>query len=688
MHSTKTVYSWLATIAVLSLVGSLWGCATHVPDDDTEPTVSVDCTNVEQPVILQLDCPALPNTIAGGKMVTDPTNDLEYLDYDIFAWNSFIALNWPAVIPSDANGWKRGFPDTSQSFAEAAPDALAVWETLKEKREIFLADPFTGEITPDPQPTVWNAAPVYGPPDQQVPICEGASLEDTALERHIVFGMKANVFASEDETAEVASEARETDAVLCKGHAPNCGVSGNPVGPRVWKGQPNDGGLPVVYEVKVNWDFYNYLQNFSSGPLWVQANARAAALLGDIRLPARTSALMAPYVPAGSHATPETVHGPNPLITDYSASACLEGDRVTPCPQGSVHLKAAWLPVSPQQAASGEYHVAEAFYFKNSGADKCMELQLFGLIGLHIIQRIHSEAFGNDGTPNPTAGSRGGTFVFASWEHIGNDAAGFTYANLGPTSFDGEPVDDPQPFPNVTAGEDAIPLNRVYDLLPSTQAANTLVHDALGCNSAGSDAGSAAGASVWCNYRLIGTQYKAANLPSPAPTLLTVIPDQPLPNVEAPAGSGQPYYLANLVIESNLGLQQFQGTPPNFMPVDHFTVPKPPPGTSGRVRGQGGDAPMIAANPGTKFAHGDNNLAWRIAPRIDGLVDQTKISANKGQFSGSKRGAFNMGGCMGCHGVAQTEGYSFSFVLLDNQLGGVPDSQEEVVIPPVPLGAS
>jgi hypothetical protein len=35
-----------------------------------------------------------------------------------------------------------------------------------------------------------------------------------------------------------------------------------------------------------------------------------------------------------------------------------------------------------------------------------------------------------------------------------------------------------------------------------------------------------------------------------------------------------------------------------------------------------------------------------------------------------------MGGCMGCHGVAQTKGYAFSFVLLDGYLGAVTDTQE------------
>ncbi|MDA8016524.1 MAG: hypothetical protein MPN21_03665 [Thermoanaerobaculia bacterium] len=639
------------------------------------------CDNTAPPVTLQLDCPALPNTVASGQMQSSSAG--EVLDYDLFAWNSFIALNWPAIVPSAANGYRRGFPDTSRSFAAAQAADLTVWETLKEKREIFLADPFTGEITPDPQVSPWNAAPVYGPADQQVPLCEDVKAQDLAMSREIVFAVKGNLFDTQDETAEVASEARETDAVLCKGHDPNCGISGTAVGPRVWKGQPNDQGVPVVYEVKVNWDFYDYLQNFEAGPLWNQPIARQAATRGDIRLPARTSAGEAAYVPAGSHvsspASGQQVRGPNPLVAGYSAESCLTGSRETPCPVGSIHLKAAWLPISEADADSGKYHVAEAFYYRNSGAEKCRAPQLFGLIGLHIIQRIHQQEF-EGGQAQEPARPAGGTFVFATWEHVDNDEQGLTYANLGPTQFDGEPVDDPMPYPNVDAGEDAIDLRRVYDLLPSTKAANQLVHDALGC--------SGSQPSVWCNYELIGTQYRATNLPSPAPTLLTVIPDQPLPNVESPAGSGQPYYLANLVIESNLGLQQFQGVPPAFAPVAHFTSPKPPPGTSGRTRGQGGGAPEILANSDDfHFQHGYNNLAWRIAPRVKDAEPKSDIDNNGGTFAGSKRGAFNMGGCMGCHGVAQTQGYSFSFVLLDNQAGGSPDTQTEVVIPPLPLGA-
>lgn len=698
MRSKRTLSPWLHVVLVSFLAAAWIGCgggsdSTGRPAPDVataKPAASgtISCDNVKPPVSLQLDCPALPNTVASGTMQTESTGQV--LDYDLFAWNSFIALNWPAVVPDTANGFQRGFPDTTKSFAAAGPDDLLVWETLKEKREIFLADPFTGKITSNPMPKPWNSASVYGPPDQPVPLCTDAPQVVVPMEREIVFAMKGNLYDTEDETAEVASEARETNAVLCQGHSPDCNVHGAAVGPRVWLGQPNDKGRPVVYEVKVNWDFYNYLQNFGAGPLWVQQTARDSAKLGDIRLPARTSASQAPWVPSGMHLpspppTGQSAYGFNPLVTSYSAATCSTTDSGTPCPEGSVHLKAAWLPISGAEAETGKYHVAIAYYYKGSGSDKCKMPQTFGMVGLHIIQRIHGQPFDSSGNPQEPATPHGGNFIFATWEHVDNDDAGFTYANLGPTQVNSQPDDMPESFPNVDTGSDAIALHRVYDLLPTTKAANQLVHDALGCSNAD------ATPSVWCNYKLIGTQYKAANLPSPAPTLLSEIPADPLPNVENPPNSGQPYYLANLVIESNLGLQQFQGTPPGFDPVDHYTKAMPPPGTSGRTRGQGGSAPQIVANSDLfHFKHGDNNLAWRIAPRVANLVPKSQIHSTAdghtpGDFSNSKRGAYNMGGCMGCHGVAQTQGYSFSFVLLDNQAGGSPDTQTEVIIPPLPF---
>ena len=91
--------------------------------------------------------------------------------------------------------------------------------------------------------------------------------------------------------------------------------------------------------------------------------------------------------------------------------------------------------------------------------------------------------------------------------------------------------------------------------------------------------------------------------------------------------------MANLAIETNLGLQYFQGQPPTITVIDHW------------ANG------VFKSNTSISFARFNNNVAH----------------GNKG---------FNMGGCMGCHGVAQSKGYGFSFVLLGGYLGAVTDTQE------------
>jgi len=116
--------------------------------------------------------------------------------------------------------------------------------------------------------------------------------------------------------------------------------------------------------------------------------------------------------------------------------------------------------------------------------------------------------------------------------------------------------------------------------------------------------------------------------------------------MEDPTDNGQPFYLANLVIETNWGLQNFQGVPPNppynpvkgFLtspdtkPTDHYYPNTQPPGQFDRSLGNAGQS-----------------------------------RRNRGQV-------FNMGGCMGCHGVAQALGTDFSFALLFGQAGATAEA--------------
>ena len=166
--SSENLWSW--RLAVLAPAVLLLACPPPSTDDDVVddvvPEVQVSCSDDGVP--LDLSCPQLPNTTAVGQWVdaTGATLDPQpsngqgdagaYLDFDLWAWNSFVAMSWPALDPADNND-RRGFPDTTATFAGAAGDATTVWETYKEKREVFLYDYLNDQPSSEtPQP--WNSA--------------------------------------------------------------------------------------------------------------------------------------------------------------------------------------------------------------------------------------------------------------------------------------------------------------------------------------------------------------------------------------------------------------------------------------------------------------------------------------------------------------------------------------------------
>jgi len=596
-----------AVLLALGLAAA--GCTHPGPEDEADvATVTIDCS--EDGTTLNLNCPAVP-----------VTNPQAQPGWDYFAWNTFVALGWPAVDPSTHNE-QRGFPDLTGSFGATPADALVVWETFKEKREVFFENS-------DQSPGQWNQAIDYGGPDESIPVC--ASSEGKAKpERFFAQGSEIPV-NSLDETVEVASEALESGDDLCRGYStdPQCGtpnaaeccsVHGLRVGPRVWLGTPTPGNeKPVLYEVKVNYDFFEYVVG---NQYYLDSTAATAATGGNIRLPYRTSAQAGPL----GGAKPSTAN-PNRVLS-YTTGHCLElyaqvtpTSDFNPCPMGAVHLKAAWLLIDdiPVDQRS-TYKTAEAVYYKTENGSTCMAYGTFGLVGLHIIQRIHQGEFGAADANPP-----GGTFIFATWEHIDNDSAGFTYAN----DYQGQGTEPPPAFGFYPHPYEALAVTRKYPILDNTQQVNAAVHQALGCQEGSPDN------SVWCNYQLIGTQFQSIDVTDTAGTN----PAFP-PGPNDPTGIGQPLYLANLVIETNDGLQQFQGQPPLTTVISHFSPP-------------------LASNDLNTFVRGAHNMT-------------------------SNGTAHNMGGCMGCHGVAQSEGFSFSFVLLGGQRGAGVDTQKSFEIPPPP----
>jgi len=629
----------LALILVASLASSRPASrAEGGPAGDGGRFVTVPC----QPDggTLQLDCPAFPNT--------SPTKQPQW---DTFAWNSFIAANWPALDP-EKNNEQRGFPDLQQSFVNAESDSLLVWETFKEKREVFFYPPDPNHPPPDPGP--WNQAPHYGPLVNPPPLCKDLNVKGSEAQRFFGLGSAGKdapnprrffgqgskgVFNTEDETVEVLSEALETPVELCGGFTtnpcsakgsgtPDCScVHGLPVAPHLWKGAGF--AQPVVYEVKVNYDFYQYVVDNS---YYVDTVKNAARKASSLQLPFRTS-----WPSQTGGGIPRGVFG-------YDSQACLANYKqaknntyLTPCPIGSVQIKTAWIPLRKGVDDFSKYHTTEAAYFKTEkdGETKCMSYATFGLVGIHIIQRIHARTGDSPFSP-------GGTFVFATWEHVDNDKAGFRYSNyyFGPQP---PPLGSTPPsgtyYPQRS---DALPVTRKYPILNGTQAVNEKVHAAIRAVDP---------KSVWLNYQLIGTQFQPIDIDQPPvspPGCDLYGDDWGKFKENDPTCIGQPLYLANLVLETNEGLQHFQGLPPTVTAV-------PPFNQESHYISPG----HVPSNPSkSAFKRDGHNVVF---------------SPGGNYFA--KQG-YNMGGCMGCHGVAQAKGTSFSFVLLNGQAGADVDTQK------------
>jgi len=75
----------------------------------------------------------------------DANGNVAQRQFDVFSWQEFIALNWPA------SPQQRGVPDRTKPIGAPGP---RVWETWKETSEVYLPD--------GRKPPAWNAWPRHG----------------------------------------------------------------------------------------------------------------------------------------------------------------------------------------------------------------------------------------------------------------------------------------------------------------------------------------------------------------------------------------------------------------------------------------------------------------------------------------------------------------------------------------------
>ncbi|MCY1017963.1 c-type cytochrome [Pyxidicoccus sp. MSG2] len=143
MPSNHRSLSILATVAVLCAAAACLrntpAATPEHPPGTAQAHAAVLCWNPDAGVALtgasctpltppQLSC-YLPSDLQGG-VQQEPASTVQR-SADLFSWQEFIALNWPA---SDT---ERGVPDRSKPLGAPGP---RVWETWKETYEVYLPD--------------------------------------------------------------------------------------------------------------------------------------------------------------------------------------------------------------------------------------------------------------------------------------------------------------------------------------------------------------------------------------------------------------------------------------------------------------------------------------------------------------------------------------------------------------------
>lgn len=140
---------WAVRLAVIALVLAFWqvlslSSPARSRELKTLSLAPVCSVKLQDPKVTW----QLPEDVEGGLL--QKNFNVVQRAVDLFAWQEFIALNWPAKVGD------RGQPDIAAILAKAGP---RVWETWKEASEVYLPN---GAL-----PQAWNRGPAL--PDEVAP---------------------------------------------------------------------------------------------------------------------------------------------------------------------------------------------------------------------------------------------------------------------------------------------------------------------------------------------------------------------------------------------------------------------------------------------------------------------------------------------------------------------------------------
>ncbi|HBL28769.1 MAG TPA: hypothetical protein DD490_18195 [Acidobacteria bacterium] len=300
-----------ALVLVVALVGAgLIGCRAHEQETGTGPAQ------------------VAPAQVTGTGAWTVPTdvanagNNPSQADYYDFAWQTFIALNWPAVAPSSTSN--PGQPDTQQALGATASAGVfipAVWQTYRDLGSTMLAG--------GADPGTWGSVPFEKVPAGCTPIPAGAvapGFQPLVLDMVSKFDSANPDFIGQDDLNE---------------------ASGNPL--------IDQSGWYVVFDVRLNQSEYTFIQQNGYYDAVNQINAFKAPNTG-----------IQPFPRTGQESSF------NPPLPSYAQFGALE-------------VKTSWRVLDPAKDDLSRYYTQVGYFLQPDGTT-CEGPATFGLVGLHILR--------------------------------------------------------------------------------------------------------------------------------------------------------------------------------------------------------------------------------------------------------------------------------------------------------------
>jgi len=452
-----------------------------------------------------------------------------------FAWQEFIALNWPAG-PQQGQPNQRDMPSPTCKFGDPACTGPTVWQTFRGKVEIFPAmgntPPGYPKVSPSDTSFGYDATPIYKY-QSAVPACDASQQNDPTP------------WVNLDETDQITLN--QMYAGVADGSSPG-----------------NSAPQLIRFVAKANRNEYVYAAR----------NGWWNAIPSDVVKATKAYIMM-------NKASPPS-DSPTMVSQQY----------------GTIETKSAWRPLSQTETNSGRFHTQRVRFYelgKTTGS-LCFRDATWGLVALHIIQKTPSAPYfiyatfeqadnlltadgkpveDVDGNvlqpapatqttpqvclvnPKPGPGVPPPSVILTSNPTTCQPVQTATYCTQpGKRLYyinENESFANPPPAP---VGGNICVNKRDNDIPPYVIDANNAAHSAISSYLQANNIKSA----PWLYYKLINVQYYPYNKDI---TKVAITPNGSLYTSKPPYTAKNPapssFYQANIVVETNRSLQLFSG---------------------------------------------------------------------------------------------------------------------------------